>query len=69
MGLYEEPERPAHAMDYVRRYLGAPTAVDVEGLKRENEDLRRQVDKLKKQLAATAATDSSNKKQPSSAEG
>ena len=52
MGLYEEPERPAHAMDYVRRYLGAPTAVDVEGLKRENEDLRRQVDKLKKQLAA-----------------
>lgn len=48
--MYEEPERPAHALDYVRRYLGAPTAVDVEGLKRENEDLKRQVDKLKKQL-------------------
>lgn len=38
-------------MDYVRRYLGAPTAVDVEGLQRENEDLKRQLDKLKKQLA------------------
>lgn len=65
VGLYEEPERPAHAMDYVRRYLGAPTAVDVEGLKRENEDLKRQVEKLKKQLAnsAAAAADNNNKKQ------
>lgn len=50
VGLYEEPERPSHPLDYIRRYLGAPTAVDVEGLKRENEDLKRQVDKLKKML-------------------
>ena len=50
VGLYEEPERPAHPLDYIRRYLGAPTAVDVDGLKRENEELKRQLDKLKKQL-------------------
>lgn len=49
VGLYEEPERPVHPLDYIRRYLGAPTAVDVEGLKRENEALKQQVERLKKQ--------------------
>eukprot|EP00977_Amphora_coffeiformis_P005853 scaffold1225_cov164-Amphora_coffeaeformis.AAC.29 len=49
VGLYEEPERPTHPLDYIRRYLGAPTAVDVDGLKRENEELKRQLDKLKQQ--------------------
>ena len=48
VGLYEEPERPQNAVDYVRRYLGAPPNVDVEGLKRENEQLRQELDKLRK---------------------
>ena len=48
VGLYEEPERPQNAVDYVRRYLGAPQNVDVEGLKRENEQLRQELDKLRK---------------------
>jgi predicted ATP-grasp superfamily ATP-dependent carboligase len=52
VGLYEEPDRPANALEYMRRYLGAPAAVDVEGLKRENEELKFKVEKLKKQLAA-----------------
>ncbi|CAK9117561.1 unnamed protein product [Durusdinium trenchii] len=30
VGLYEEPERPANAIDYIKKYLGAPTGVDVE---------------------------------------
>jgi hypothetical protein len=30
VGLYEEPERPANAVDYIKRYMGAPTGVDVE---------------------------------------
>ncbi|CAJ1953296.1 unnamed protein product [Cylindrotheca closterium] len=48
VGLYEEPERPQNAVDYVRRYLGAPQNVDVEGLKRDNEQLRQELDKLRK---------------------
>lgn len=33
VGLYEEPERPGNAVDYIKRYMGAPANVDVEGLK------------------------------------
>merc|ERR1711879_791947 len=42
VGLYEEPERPANAIDYVKKYLGAPTGVDVEELRAENDELKRQ---------------------------
>lgn len=41
-----EPERPRNAMDYVKKYLGAPASVDIDGLKRENEDLRKQLDQF-----------------------
>lgn len=51
VGLYEEPDRPANALDYIKRYLGAPTGVDVEGMKRENEELKKQVERLKKQAS------------------
>lgn len=50
VGLYEEPERPLNAIDYIKRYMGAPQNVDVDALKRENESLRLQVDKLSKQM-------------------
>ena len=30
VGLYEEPERPTNAIDYIKKFLGAPTGVDVE---------------------------------------
>jgi len=43
VGLYEEPERPVNAVEYIKRYMGAPKNVDVEGLKRENEQLRRRL--------------------------
>ena len=36
VGLYEEPERPPNAVEYIKRYLGAPAGVDVEALKSEN---------------------------------
>mmetsp|Transcript_59293 Transcript_59293/g.190782 ORF Transcript_59293/g.190782 Transcript_59293/m.190782 type:complete len:98 (+) Transcript_59293:93-386(+) len=42
VGLYEEPERPANAIDYIKKYLGAPTGVDVEELRAENDELKRQ---------------------------
>ena len=40
VGLYEEPERPPNAVDYIKRYMGAPTGVDVEALRRECEQLK-----------------------------
>jgi len=54
VGLYEEPERPNNAVEYIKRYMGAPKNVDVEGLKRENEQLKRQ-------LAALSVVDKDNK--------
>lgn len=50
VGLYEEPDRPQQPVDYIKRYIGAPANVDVEGLKRENEQLRAEVEKLRKQV-------------------
>jgi hypothetical protein len=51
VGLYEEPERPQHAVEYIKRYLGAPPNVDVEGLKKENLQLKAEVEQLKRQMA------------------
>lgn len=48
VGLYEEPERPENAIEYIKRYIGAPPNVDVEGLKRENNQLRAELEKLKR---------------------
>lgn len=41
VGLYEEPERPANAVDYIKRYMGAPTGIDVEALRAECEQLKK----------------------------
>lgn len=55
VGLYEEPERPPNAVDYIKRYLGAPTGVDTEEIKRENENLRNEVKELKAALQSATA--------------
>merc|ERR1712195_171222 len=46
VGLYEEPEKPANALDFIKMTLGAPTGVDVDQLKAENEQLRKQCGEL-----------------------
>ena len=40
VGLYEEPERPPNAVDYVKKYLGAPIGVDIDALRAENDRLK-----------------------------
>jgi len=40
VGLYEEPERPPNAVDYIKRYMGAPTGIDIEAIRTENEKLK-----------------------------
>ena len=48
VGLYEEPERPQSAVDYVRKYLGSSSTanVDVDALRNENEELRNRIREL-----------------------
>lgn len=52
VGLYEEPDRPQNAVDYIKRYLGAAVGVDAEALKAENEKLKKDISDLQAQLAA-----------------
>ena len=40
VGLYEEPERPPNAVDYIKKYLGAPVGVDIDALRAENDRLK-----------------------------
>jgi seryl-tRNA synthetase len=51
VSLYEEPEKPADALDYVRKQLGSIVGIDVDGLKRENEQLSAKVKDLSAQVA------------------
>jgi len=45
VALYEEPERPANAMEYIRMNLGIrnQTSNEMEELKAANEELRKRV--------------------------
>merc|ERR1719487_2811470 len=51
VGLYEEPEKPANAIDFIKMTLGAPSGVDVDALKAENEQLRQKCDEMELKLA------------------
>ena len=51
VGLYEEPEKPSNAVDFIKKSLGAPNETDVDHLKAENEQLKQRIAVLEKQLA------------------
>ena len=55
VALYEEPEKPPNAIEFIKMQLGAPTGTDVEALKAENEQLKTRVDDLEKELEAAKA--------------
>jgi len=48
VGLYEEPEKPNNALDFLKQHLGAsmPEAADIEALKLEVTDLRMKNERL-----------------------
>lgn len=48
VGLYEEPEKPNNALDFLKQHLGAsgPETADVEALKLENTELRQKIEQL-----------------------
>ena len=54
VGLYEEPERPPNAVEYVKKVMGAPVGVDVDALKAENERLKAENKALKELIEARA---------------
>merc|ERR1711865_470276 len=60
--LYEEPEKPGNALDFIKQYLGASVGVDVESLKAERDenmkmvkDLEKKNEELEAQLAELKA--------------
>ncbi|XP_027056270.1 c-Myc-binding protein isoform X1 [Pocillopora verrucosa] len=48
VNLYEEPEKPANALDFMKDHLhgGPPETADIEALKNEVSDLRQKVEQL-----------------------
>ena len=50
VALYEEPEKPANALDFIKQYLGAPTSGDVETMKAEKDELMKKNEELTKNL-------------------
>jgi hypothetical protein len=52
VGLYEEPERPGQAIEYIKKHLGAPTGIDIDELRTENEELKKKNAELQKRVDA-----------------
>ncbi|KAG5443052.1 c-Myc-binding protein [Clonorchis sinensis] len=48
VGLYEEPEKPDNALEFIRKHLqmGGPDAAEVEAMKQELDELRQKVEQL-----------------------
>lgn len=55
VGLYEEADKPTQAIDYVKKHLGAPSGIDVEDIKAENEELKKRNVDLQKQVDSCIA--------------
>mmetsp|Transcript_8160 Transcript_8160/g.21751 ORF Transcript_8160/g.21751 Transcript_8160/m.21751 type:complete len:97 (-) Transcript_8160:305-595(-) len=51
VSLYEEPEKPKGALDYIKQALGAPTPAEFESVKAENHGLKRQLEDAQQRIA------------------
>ncbi|GBG65590.1 hypothetical protein CBR_g51472 [Chara braunii] len=50
--LYEEPEKPQNAIDFLKSNLGAPTPAEYDQLKNEKEQIETKCKEVEAQLAA-----------------
>lgn len=55
MSLYEEPDKPATAIDYLKANLGGPTPAEFEALTEERNALAAELETCKKELAEAQA--------------
>ena len=50
VNLYEEPDKPDQAIEFIKTKLGAPTTVEFDALVKEKEGLESKVAELEEQL-------------------
>eukprot|EP00829_Urostomides_striatus_P006574 TRINITY_DN1713_c0_g1_i1.p3 TRINITY_DN1713_c0_g1~~TRINITY_DN1713_c0_g1_i1.p3 ORF type:complete len:124 (-),score=51.98 TRINITY_DN1713_c0_g1_i1:10-381(-) len=55
VGLYEQPEKPANAVEFIKKFLGAPSDSDVESLRVENAQLKERTEELEKKVGELEA--------------
>ncbi len=51
VGLYESPEKPNNAIDFIKEFLGTPATSDSEKLKKTISDLEKQLEDKDKEIA------------------
>lgn len=53
VGLYEEPEKPGNALEFVSKHINAASSgsADMAQLREENEALKREIESLKATVA------------------
>jgi hypothetical protein len=64
VGLYEEPDKPNDAVEFIKKYLGSNQDIDVNQLqiehakfKHENELLKRQIRELQEEIESLKQND------------
>ncbi len=51
VSLYEEPEKPQNAIEYIKKYLGTQNGdTEYDRIKKENEELRSTIKDLETQI-------------------
>ena len=55
VSLYEEPDKPATAIDFLKANLGGPTPAEFEALTEEKNALAAELETCKKELAEAQA--------------
>ncbi len=56
VSLYEEADKPAKALDYIKATLGGPTPVEYESVCAQRDSYKEQVEKLQAELEKLQAS-------------
>eukprot|EP00798_Chlamydomonas_sp_ICE-L_P024963 gene24963-10621_t len=57
VSLYEEPDKPKQAQDYIKAALGAPTPAEYEAVVAERDSLKRQLEEAQLKISEMEAKD------------